>query len=98
MGSRRDEGPLAAGNAHVARDGRASRFDLELMPFWLTRQQPIERVVDRPRSPVSKEVAKLHLLIMAEASKDSPGRGDPDPVAAFAEVMRQRRDQAEADR
>ena len=54
-------------------------------------------LVHRLGTAVAKQIAQFDALIMAEAAEDGPRRCDADAVAAVAEIMGQRSDEAEAD-
>src|SRR5438067_4843159 len=88
---------LAAGHAHVPLDRGRGRFDAEIVPLGLAGEQPNERLVHRLRTAAAQRRAKLDLLVVAQAAEDRPGRRHADAVAALAEIVRQRRDEAEAD-
>ena len=51
-------------------------------PARLAGEEPVERLVDRRAAAGAQQVAKLDLLVVAEAAIDRAGRGDPDAVAA----------------
>lgn len=78
-------------------DRGTSSFDLELMTPRLARKESFKRLIDRAEITASKKVAQLDFLVMAQAAEDGARRGDPDPVATLAEILGERRDEAEAD-
>ena len=75
----------------MALDGRC--FDLKLVPRRLAREQPVQRLVHRAFAACAQQLSQLHLLIVTEASVNGAGRGDPDTIAALAEILGHRRDE-----
>src|SRR5690242_20581281 len=67
------------------------------MALGFARQELAQRLVDSIRSAAPQQIAQLHFLIVAEAAEHGARRRDADAVAAIAEVVSQRRDQAQSD-
>src|SRR6185437_16594390 len=70
--------------------------DHEIMAFRLAR----DRVVDRGVEEIvglrrAKRRAQVGGILLAQAHEQRAGASDADTVAAFAEIMRERRDEAE---
>ena len=84
----------APGNAHVTRDRGALGVDAEFMAERLARDQLVERRVDARRPAGTQQIAQFDSLVMAEATEDRASRGNPDAVAAGAEIVGERGDQA----
>src|SRR6476469_5208910 len=88
-----------AGMAHMPRNlavDRPTRV-VEGMPLRLACDRPGDRV-DQRRILVragAKHAAEVGLVFLAEAHEELPGAGYPHPVAALAEVMRQRGDESD---
>src|SRR6056297_3621881 len=85
--------------AHVARDAAIDRLAriVEIMALWLARdgvanlgfeRGVIGRVVAQGRAQVGH-------VFLSEAHVELAGAGEAHAVAAFAEVMRERRDEAD---
>src|SRR5579884_1524217 len=83
----------------MAGNGRAlvRAVDDEVVSLGLAGHREIECLVQEPvcwRSPQSR--AKINGIFLAETHKKSARAGDPHAVAAFAEIMRKRRDESQA--
>src|SRR4051812_1846177 len=89
---------LAPGHAHVAADRRpaVAPVDDEIMSLRLAGDGVLDRPVQKRRVPFAQGRAEIGHVLLAEAHEELPGAGQPDPVAAFAEIMAQGRDEAEA--
>src|SRR5690606_15990971 len=87
---------LTSRHAHMPGDRRPRRRrDAEIVPSRPAAAQPAEQRRHRPGPAFAQRVAQPPLPVMPEAAIDRPGRGDPDAVAAVAEIVAERRDQAE---
>src|SRR5215208_5310938 len=87
----------ASRHAHVTRDRRAvAAVDDEVVALGLARDRLLDRLLEglvRLREPQGG--AKVGGVLLAEAHVEPAGAGEADAVAALAEIMRQRRDEAE---
>ena len=88
----------AAGDAHVPRDrgprvARCGSDGALGLPASSWSRAPVTARLP----PLRRQVAQLDLLVMAEAAIDRARRRHPDAVAAVAEIVRQRGDEAEPD-
>ena len=90
---------LAAGHRHMPRHRRAGlAVDDEIMAFRLAR----DRLQRWPHpAPVialagAQRRAQIGGIVLAQAHIQRAGAGQPHAVAALAEIMRQRRDEADA--
>ena len=91
-------GGSAAGHAHVARHGRAAvaAVDDEVVALGLAR----DRLGDRPVEQLvalggAQRRAQVGGVLLAEAHIERAGAGQPHAVAAFAEIVGERRDEAQ---
>src|SRR5690349_17154036 len=96
---RKVERPSPAGHAHMPAKSRlvAPPVDDEVMPARLARDcledGRIEQIVFRRGSQRRPEIGRI---LLAEAHEERAGAGQPHPVAALAEIMGERGDEAEA--
>src|SRR6202521_6040642 len=97
LGIRRTPGS-AAGHAHVPRQRRVfgTAVDDEVVALWLARDGPhdrrVEEIVALRRA---QRRAQVGAVLLAETHEQRAGAGDAHAIAALAEVMGQRRDEAE---
>src|SRR3954470_10195473 len=91
-------GSLAAGHAHVARDGRTLRapVDDEVVALRLARDGFVDRLVEQLIAFRGPQVRpERGGVLLPRAHIERARAGDPHAVPAFAEIMRERRDEAE---
>jgi hypothetical protein len=84
----------ASCHAHVPRNCRCAA-NPEVVPPGLASQQPVEKLVNRLGTAGAERIAKLNLLVVAETAVDRPSGCDPDPIAAFTEIVGERRDETD---
>src|SRR5579863_10241400 len=70
--------------------------DLEIVAFWLARNRVFNRLLKQfvVRRGAQRR-PQIRRILLAEAHVERAGAGDADAVAALAEIMGQRRDEAE---
>ncbi len=89
---------LAAGDAHVPIDRRRLRppVDDEVVTPRLARDGLDDRGVEqRVVSRCPERCAQVRVIFLAQAHIELAGARHPHAIAAFAEIVRQRRDEAE---
>src|SRR4051794_7878033 len=67
------------------------------MALGFPGKEPVQRLIDRRGASAAQKVAELHPLVVSEAAEDGARCRDPDAIAAVAEIVRQRRNEAEPD-
>src|SRR5947209_10947031 len=92
--------PLRAGgstarNVHVARHCGARSFDPELMLFRFAGEERLESLVDRLCATASQQLSEFHVVVVPQTAKCRASRGYADAIAAIAEVLGMRSDEAE---
>src|SRR5215472_9848280 len=91
--------PSASRHAHMASHRRPLVLAVndKVMPLWLAGDGGpyglLERRVVRPRT---QNAAEIGGILLAEAHVEHPGASEAHAVAAFAEIMGHRRDEADA--
>ena len=75
---------------------RGGRADYEVMSAWLSCEQPVEQGIDFLPPPATQRIAQIHVLLVPQAAIHGPGRGNANPIAAIAEIVGERRDEAQA--
>src|SRR5215475_9506870 len=96
--SRQSKLALAPGDAHMARQRRAlvAAVDHEVMAFGLAGDRLIDGVVEQVVAlRGTQHAAQVGGIVLAEAHEQRARAGDAHAVAGFAEIVRQRRDEAE---
>ena len=68
--------------------------DDEVMAFWLAANGLGNRGVQRRFAAIAKGAAQIRIVILTKAHIELAGTGHTHPVAAFAEIMGQRGDEA----
>src|SRR5262245_16718737 len=89
----------AAGDAHVAGDGGLSRapIDDEIVALGLARDRLIDGACEERIVPArSQWCAQVGGVILAQAHVERAGTREAHTVAALTEIVRHRRDEAEA--
>src|SRR6478609_7608650 len=90
--------PSAPRHAHMAPDGRAGMpsVDDEVMALRLARDRLVHGTVEQGIvAGGAHGGAQIGGVLLAKAHVESAGAGQAHPVAAFAEIMGHRRDEAE---
>ena len=88
-----------AGDAHVPRHrGRScAAVDDEVMALGLAADRLADRIVQLGVGrAIAQHAAQVGLVVLTEAHIKRAGAGQPHAVAAFAEIVRHRRDEADA--
>src|SRR3546814_13630535 len=68
---------------------------MEIMALWLDRHGVIDGgIKQRVIIVTAHEIAQIDLVILTQAQIEPPRRRQPDTIAAVAEILGQRRDQA----
>src|SRR5262249_58369977 len=91
-------GGLAAGDAHVAGEGRAlvAAVDDEVVALGLAPDRLVDGGIERVVAlRGAQRRAQIRRVVLAEAHVERAGAGDAHAVARLAEVMGERRDEAE---
>src|SRR5688572_28374356 len=90
--------PSAAGDAHMAADGGAvaAAVDDEIVAARLAGDRVLDGLLDSLVAlRQAQGGAQIGCVLLAEALKERARAGEADPVAALAEIVRHRRDEAE---
>src|SRR5215813_2557382 len=87
----------AAGHRHRPRQMRPLLpADDEVMALWLPGDGRVDRGVEEGVvATCAKRRSEIGCVLLAETHIESAGAGDAYAIARFAEIMRQRRDEAE---
>ncbi len=96
--STRKHRALAAGDAHMARQRWApmAAVDDEIVPLGLARDRVLDRCLQKLVAfGGAQRRAQVRGIFLAEAHVQRAGAGQAHPVTGFAEIVGQRRDQAE---
>src|SRR5690606_36039942 len=88
---------LASRHTHMPaqRRLRPRPVDDEIVPLGLDQHGLIERCVERARLPAAQRVAQIDLIVLTQAQEQLPCSGQPHAVAAFAEIVAHRGDEAQ---
>ena len=88
----------AARRVHMTLRSRRSRSgDDEIVTLGFARYRRADRLDKRPVGRGAAErLAQIGRILLAETHIEHAGAGDAHPVAAFAEIVGKRRDEAEA--
>src|SRR5258707_671620 len=90
---------LAAGDAHVPRQCRplVAPVDDEVVALGLARNGVLDGGVEQLIAlRRAQRAAQIGGVLLPEAHVEGAGTGEAHPIAGFAEIVRQRRDEAEA--
>src|SRR5215475_10199017 len=85
-------------HAHVARECRAAvaAVDDEIVALGLARDRLVDRIIEQIVAfRGTQRRAQICGVLLPEAHVERARAGDADAVAGFAEIVRQRRDEAE---
>ncbi len=91
------ENQLSAGDAHMARNGGlvVAAVDDEIMAFGFAADGFVDGCAQKLIAlRGAKRGPKIGSVFLAQAHVKRAGAGEPDPVAALAEIMGQGRDEA----
>src|SRR5215469_1475079 len=86
-----------AGHTHMAADRRPvmTAVDDEVVTLGFAADRLADRRFEKLVTfGLAQRRTQVRGILLAEAHVEGPGTGDPDPVAALAEIVGQRRDEA----